>query len=164
MTKIFISHSNKDSEFAMQLANSLTEVGIDVWSMEADIRVGKKWSAAVQEGLDTCEAMILVLSPDSMASNNVEDEWQYYLDKRKRVFPVRWKPADLHFQLSRLQYVDFYEKEFARAFNHLCIELKRSGITVNGFDGQMHVIESDDAGSYPRRTVINLSHFEVEQT
>ena len=100
MTKIFISHSTKDTEFARQIAQALIEVGISVWIDVADIPAGMKWSTAIQNGLKECDAMIVILSPDSMASNNVEDEWQYYLDKGKKVFPVRWRPAEVHFQLN----------------------------------------------------------------
>ena len=70
MLDIFISHSSKDKAFALQLSHALTEIGIVVWNMESDIRSGKKWSTAIQEGLDTCEAMIVVISPEAMAPVN----------------------------------------------------------------------------------------------
>ena len=148
-TKIFVSHSNRDTEFARQLAQALNGAGISVWLDVADIPQGMKWSTAIQQGLNECEAMIVIISPDSMASVNVEDEWQYYLDKKKKVFPVRWKPADVHFQLSRIQYIDFHEKEFAGAFDRLSAELKRNGIAVSAAQGQMHEIKSDSATPPP---------------
>lgn len=128
MTKIFISHSSKDTDFAVRLAQTLTKMGITVWIDLEDIPAGMKWSTVIQQGLNECEAMIVILSPDAMASRNVEDEWQYYLDKRKKLIPVRWKPVDVHFQLNRIQYIDFYEQEFSRAFAQLISELERQGI------------------------------------
>lgn len=144
MTKIFISHSSKDTEFALQVAKALTEVGIDVWIMEADIPAGMKWSTAIQHGLDQCEAMIVIISPDAMASLNVEDEWQYYFDKKKRVFPVRWKPAEVHFQLSRIQYIDFHKQEFKEAFRRLSAELEHSGVVTASLKGEIHTLRAND--------------------
>ncbi len=86
MTKIFISHSSSDNDFAQQLAHAMTEVGVDVWIDLSDIHTGMKWSTAVQNGLNECDAMIVVITPEAMLSNNVEDEWQYYFDKGKAVF------------------------------------------------------------------------------
>lgn len=148
MTKIFISHSSNDTDFARQLAQALTEVGIDVWIDVNSIRAGSRWNDAVQEGLKTCDAMILILTPDSMESPNVGDEWLYYLRRQKPIFTVLWKPTDIHFQLERIQYIKFHEQEFTAAFERLRAELERQGIIVSGAPGEMHEIRSD--GATPR--------------
>ena len=144
MTKIFISHSSKDTEFAKQLAHALTEIGIDVWIDVTSIRAGKRWNDEIQAGLTACDAMIVVITPEAMASENVGDEWLYYLRRGKPLFTVLWKPADIHFQLERIQYIKFHEQEFAGAFEKLGAELKRSGIGVVGSDGEMHEIQLSD--------------------
>jgi len=89
MTKIFISHSSKDEAFTHKLATSLKEIGADIWlDIKGDIPAGMKWSTAIQDGLEKCALMILIISPESMASTNVEDEWQYYLDEKKPIIPI----------------------------------------------------------------------------
>ncbi len=128
MVRIFISYSRKDEVFASQLAADLDGLGADVWIDVDDIPAGMKWSTAIQQGLDACEVMIVVISPDSMASRNAEDEWQSYLDDGKPVIPVLWRPARVHFQLRRIQYVDFHTQEYAPAFAQLHSELRRQGI------------------------------------
>ena len=112
MTKVFISYSHADQPFATRLANSLPALGIEPWIDHGGIHGGARWSSSVQQALDECEALILVLSPDSMASGNVEDEWQYALDKGKPVLPILLKPTDVHFQLGRIQYTDFHGQPF----------------------------------------------------
>lgn len=131
MARIFISYSRRDEAFARQLARSLSELGADIWIDVADIPAGMKWSRAIQQGLDLCEVMIVIISPDSMASSNVEDEWQYYLDEGKPVIPVLYRPAKIHFQLSRIQYVNFHSQDYDLALRQLHGELRRKGVRIN---------------------------------
>ena len=145
MTKLFISHSSKDNEFALKLAEQLIEKGFEVWIDKSDIRAGKIWWDEVQRGLDEGDAMILVISQDAMDLRNVADEWGYYLDEEKPIVPVHWLPAKVHFRLRGLQYVNFRDAEFAGAFEHLCSELERNGFALSDSNGQMHVIGSADA-------------------
>jgi hypothetical protein len=130
MKRIFISYSRLDRDFARRLAKSLAELGADVWIDYEDIAAGRKWSSAIQEGLDTSDGLLVVISPDSMASSNVEDEWQYFLDSGKPVIPILYKAAKFHFQLHRLQYIDFSNQRFGDSFGKLLDELKLKGIPL----------------------------------
>ena len=130
MADIFISYSRSDVTFATRLATSLANLGADIWIDVEDIPAGMKWSKAIQHGLASCDVMIIVISPDSMNSPNVEDEWQYYLDKKKSVIPVLLRPAEVHFQLSRIQYVDFDKQDYDTAFAQLYSELRRKGVEL----------------------------------
>lgn len=120
MIRVFISYSRADAEFARRLATDLDRLGATIWLDTDDIPPGANWSTAVQEGLDTCDVMILVVSPESMTSDNVADEWQYFRDEKKPIIPLRWRPASrLHFQLRRLQYVDFHGQSYDTALGLL---------------------------------------------
>jgi hypothetical protein len=44
VTKVFISYSRKDIEFARKLAASLSEAGINVWIDVEDVPPGTNWS------------------------------------------------------------------------------------------------------------------------
>ncbi|MBN2306249.1 MAG: TIR domain-containing protein [Anaerolineae bacterium] len=124
MTRIFISYSRQDEDFARQIATDLDRLGADVWIDVDDIPAGVNWSTAIQGGLDTCETLLLILSPDSMGSNNVTDEWQYFRDEKKLIIPVLWRPVDhMHFQLRRLQRVDFFTQPYDAALRELYTRL-----------------------------------------
>jgi hypothetical protein len=127
--KVFISYSRKDEVFVHKLVDSLSKAGADIWIDVEDIPSGMKWSTAIQEGLDTCHIMVVVISPDSMASRNVEDEWQYYMDERKIILPVLCRPAKIHFQLKRIQYIDFYQRPYDMAFERLCGDIKTKTVS-----------------------------------
>lgn len=128
--RVFISYSRADEAFARRLATSLAETGMDVWIDLEDIAAGTKWSRAIQQGLDSAEVMIVIISPESMASNNVEDEWQYFLDHKKPVVPLLLRPAKIHFQLNRIQYVDFHQQNYYHALNQLYAEFQRRGVKL----------------------------------
>ncbi len=140
MSSVFISYSRKDEAFSRQLAASLSEMGLDVWIDVDDIPVGQKWSSAIQQGLDKADLMILVISPDSMASQNVEDEWQYFLDSRKTVVPVLARPAKIHFQLNRVQYIDFHNQDYRQAFEQLVRKLREQGLSLPTEPGALPVL------------------------
>ncbi|MBC8171018.1 MAG: toll/interleukin-1 receptor domain-containing protein [Anaerolineae bacterium] len=124
MIQIFISYSRRDRQFAQQLSESLHTVGLGVWIDLQDIHAGSKWGEAIQEGLDNSQAMIVVISPDSMNSENVKDEWQYFFDHKKPIIPVLFRPAKVHFQLNRIQHIDFHSQSYDAAFTALCEQLE----------------------------------------
>ena len=115
MIRIFISHSHSDKAFSTRLAAALRERGFEPWIDHEGIRGGARWSTSIQEGLDACQALVLVLSPTAMGSSNVEDEWQYALDEGTPIVPVLVEPTRVHFQLKRIQHIDFLERDFGEA-------------------------------------------------
>lgn len=125
LSRYFISYSRKDAEFVKKLHASLRDAGIDSWLDTSEIHQGEDWADAIQRGLEESNAMLLVISPDSMASRHVSDEWKYYLnnEKPKKVHPIRIKPANIHFQLHPLNYIDFVERDYETAFAALVREL-----------------------------------------
>jgi hypothetical protein len=88
MTNAFISYAHADAAFATRLATALPGLGIEPWIDRDGIHGGARWSSSIQQALNECNVLILVLTPASMASSNVEDEWQYALDKGKPVITV----------------------------------------------------------------------------
>jgi RNA-directed DNA polymerase len=126
--KVFISYARAQAEFARGLVSSLSERGIGTWIDIDDISGGANWGNAIQDGLKICDAMILILTPDSMKSSNVQDEWQYYRDTNKPIIPILYKHTDRHFQINRLQYVDFISNNYERALGLLLRELSKCGI------------------------------------
>lgn len=131
MSSIFVSYSRSDEAFARKLGRALSDAGLDVWIDVEDIPAGMKWSSAIQHGLDNANLMIVIISPTSMESRNVEDEWQYYLDNNKPIIPVLLEPAKIHFQLARIQYIDFHRQDFDSAYNRLVVELRSKGINIS---------------------------------
>jgi WD40 repeat protein len=120
MTRVFISYSRTDEKFARRLATDLDRLGASIWIDVDDIPPGVNWSSAIQRGLDECDVLLLIMSPESMASANVADEWQYFRDEGKPIIPVMWKATpSIHFQLRRIQYINFDGQNYDTALGTL---------------------------------------------
>jgi RNA-directed DNA polymerase len=135
-SRVFISYSRSDKEFVLVLTAALVKLGVSVWLDINDISPGSNWGTAIQEGLDCCTLMILVMTPASIESRNVANEWQYYYDNNKPIIPIRLKSVTMPYQLNRLQYLDFSVYNEAQQLPDLEISklarhLSRSGFSVN---------------------------------
>ena len=108
----FISYSRADSSFAVRLAKDLKSAGFDVWLDQLDIPTGARWDDEVEIALDSCKTFMIVLSPESLQSQNVKDEIGFAIDSGKDILPLRIKSGDIPFRLRRFQYVDFSKRSY----------------------------------------------------
>ena len=75
MVSVFLSHSSKDKPFVRDLADALEAGGeLKVWLDEREIDYGANIVLKIAEGLDA-DVVLLILSPDSVDSNWVKEEW-----------------------------------------------------------------------------------------
>jgi len=122
VAKYIFSYAREDSAFVLELAQQLRAYGVDLWLDQLDILPGQRWDRAVESALASCGGMIAVLSPHSVASNNVMDEVSYALQEEKHLVPILLQPCDVPFRLRRVQHVDFtvgYDAGFARLLKAL---------------------------------------------
>lgn len=122
----FISYSRDDKNFALALAKELRSSGFLVWLDQLDIPTGSRWDDEVEKALENCEIFMVILTPNSIASNNVKDEIGYAIDSNKQILPILLENAKVPFRLRRFQYVDFTSKnhdEGIEAAKQLLIKL-----------------------------------------
>ncbi|MBI4345947.1 MAG: TIR domain-containing protein [Elusimicrobia bacterium] len=121
--KVFVSYARVDEPFVTRLANGLIKQNIDVWLDRYRIEPAKSWARQIGEALDRCGVMLLVLSPASVASENVDDEWNYFLDTKRPVVVARLKACKVPYRLSKLQYVDFAGQDYDQALARVAATL-----------------------------------------
>lgn len=106
--QVFVSYAREDQSFALQMVDDLMGEQIPVWLDQIAIKPGEHYDKAIQTALKSSEVMILILSNASVKSDNVADEYHYFLRNKKTIIPVLttdFSMADIPFQLSRLQYI-----------------------------------------------------------
>jgi TIR domain len=107
MSNFFVCYAREDSEFAVKLVNHLRERGVSLWFDQHDISPGDRWDSAVGKALLESPSLLIILSPHSIASENVMDEFAQAKKLGKRIVPVLHRACNIPFQIARLQYIDF---------------------------------------------------------
>jgi TIR domain-containing protein/Ig-like domain-containing protein len=108
----FISYSRDNSDFAVRFARDLKAAGFDIWLDQLDIPKGSRWDDEVERALESSSTFMIVLSPESIESQNVKDEVGYALDGGKHILPLLLRPCKIPFRLRRFQFVDFTDKPY----------------------------------------------------
>ena len=104
---LFFSYARADSEFVLKLATDLRSAGASIWIDQLDLPPGVPWDDAIQKALRTCPALVVVLSPTSVAARNVMDEVSFALQNAKQLVPIVYRKCDIPYRLARLNYIDF---------------------------------------------------------
>ncbi|HRC87738.1 MAG TPA: toll/interleukin-1 receptor domain-containing protein [Thermoanaerobaculia bacterium] len=89
----FISYSHQDADWARAFARSLQDLGLQVWFDEFKVRPGELVGQSVEEALRESEALILVLSEESLQSPWLNFELGLALGTGKRLVAI--VPGDL---------------------------------------------------------------------
>lgn len=107
MPRYFLSYARADADFALRLADDLRASGVELWIDQRDIVPSQRWDRAVEGALRDCTAVVVVLSPRAVASENVLDEVGFAIDHQKDVIPVLLETCDVPIRINRMQRVEF---------------------------------------------------------
>ena len=129
MGQVFISYSRRDSETIESIVSQLEAEGIDVWLDREDIKPGQQWRKQIVEAIDTAEAFVLNLSPDSGASDNVLKELNLAEEALEPfILPVMLKdmkiPDTMRYQLAGTQFIAYF-MDSKRGVQDLIAEIKK---------------------------------------
>lgn len=95
MKKVFISHSSADKAFVKTINDDLKSNGIETWVDEDVLALGDDLDLQIKKGIRRADVFILVLSNDSLKSEWVKNELNFYLNgkvsSKKRFIPVIYK-------------------------------------------------------------------------
>lgn len=114
--KIFISHSHKDNQFGIKLAQDLKRKlgnNVKVWyDADGGLNGGDRWWTKILEELVSSSVFIVIVSPDAMASKWVDDEisiaWAHKNSQQgKLIIPLLYQKCKVREDLSTLQLVSF---------------------------------------------------------
>ena len=103
---IFVSYSSNDRPFALGLVKELQSMGANVWIDQLGIGLGENWDTAIEEALEKSETFMLILSPTSVESQNVQDEVSVAINTKKKLVPILIKECELPMRWQRRQYAD----------------------------------------------------------
>ena len=121
--EIFISHSDRDRQFASDLVEVLRRHGVAVWYNRTDLVGSQQWHDEIGAALHRCDWFAIVLSPNAVNSMWVKRELMYALTQKRlkdKIIPLLYFPCEYSWALSGYQLVDF-----SRSFEDGCRDLLR---------------------------------------
>ena len=125
---IFISYARKDQERAEPLVSMLKEGGFSVWMDKGNIEAARLWSEQIVQAIKECRTLILLVSRNSLDSDNVLKEVMLASESKKKILPVYLEPCDLpdrfRYQLAGIQHIEFYDLDSTRVREKICTSLK----------------------------------------
>ena len=114
-TRIFISYSSEDADFALRLGKDLKSKGLNIWLDQLELRPGDDWESKVEDALDISEQFLIILSLTSVKSDNVRNELRFAKDEKKRIIPVLYQKCKIPLSLRQKQRSDF-TKDYDEGF------------------------------------------------
>ncbi len=106
MGQFFLSYARADQEIALKFARDLKAAGADIWVDQIDIKPSERWDRSVEAGVRDSVGIVLMMSPRSVASENVLDEISVALDAGKQVIPILIQACQAPLRLARVQFID----------------------------------------------------------
>lgn len=88
MSDVFISHVEEDGEVGVMIAEGLAAAGYTTWYYERDSYPGPDYLEQIDRAISESHAVIVVISPTALASQQVEDEVKWAREQGKRFIPV----------------------------------------------------------------------------
>src|SRR5450432_1062626 len=123
MADVFISYSRQDKDFVIRLHEGLIAAKREVWIDWEGILPTAEWLKEIYRGIDSADAVIVVLSPSFIASDICNREVAYAIQCKKRLIPLVWLDIDsqqVHAHLQELNWIFFrQEDDFDHAFKVL---------------------------------------------
>lgn len=122
--KVFISYKSEYRDFARRVQQRLRAWGYRTWFDMDDIPKGAYFRHAIQEGLDTSDVLVGVMTQEAFQSREVMAEWDYFLSQNKDVVPLKYRECRPLYHLVTIQWIDFTADE-RRGFAQLRATLRR---------------------------------------
>src|SRR5437588_2026479 len=141
---IFISYSHSDSDFVDRLDVDLRQQGFATWMDRQRLAGGQRWRRELQEAVERAQVLLIVLSPEAVASVNVQIEYDFALDERKAVIPVYYRQCTVPMELRAIQWIDFrtsYEQGIAGLLQALHIQRDKLTPTASPVNNGTNVPE-----------------------
>ena len=140
MTSIFISHSSSDLDEALEIREQLIGRGFQIWMAAEDIQPGVNFAEEITKSIHQSDAVVVLLSPESIASPHVKREVNLTIDRQKFLIPVllggsrdfiATLPEDWKYWLTVVQVLK-YESGYAAA-EEIAYTLEKKSEEVNKF-------------------------------
>jgi len=111
----FISYSRRDKVFVQKLEAALEGAGVNTWVDWQGIPLSADWMAEIKAAIESSDAFIFVISPDSLSSKVCGDELELGLNYNKKLVPILHrepeKDQNMHTKVAATNWVYLREED-----------------------------------------------------
>lgn len=125
---IFISYHRSDAGVARQVREYFSTRGVATWMDEFDIPAGAYWPDEIDKGLEDSHTVVGLVSPDSIASRNVKNEWDWALENARPLVLLLLRPCTIPHRYISISWIDATNGDLDSALDALG--------TATGFRGE----------------------------
>jgi TIR domain len=127
---IFISYARTDSSFTDRLEADLQARNFYTWVDRRKLEGGQVWLDELENAIERCHVLLVVLSPNAVKSDYVRMEYRYAQKLGKSVIPLEYQSCQkVPIDLNSLQWVSF-TGEYEKGLGELLIALSPIEITT----------------------------------
>ncbi|MCU0464230.1 MAG: TIR domain-containing protein [Anaerolineae bacterium] len=91
---IFVSYSRRNVDFTRVVVEKLKASEHEVWVDWEDIPYSSDWWKEITRGMDACQAVVLIVTPDFLRSDVCNKEMVYARSCNKRIIPILHQEID----------------------------------------------------------------------
>ena len=126
---VFISYSSNDQDKVVKLADRLRSAGVSIWVDESGIGAATLWSKEIAGAIKGCKVLLLMVTPNSIQSENVVKEVTLAAEQRKKILPVVLAPTQipeaLEYHLAGIQHLDVSGRSTSESAEEILPALQR---------------------------------------
>ena len=88
MTQVFLCHAKEEQWLVDRVQLTLMRECWTIWSHQSDVQPGILLQEAIDQGIESADNVIYLLSPNSLRSSSCQREIEYAIALNKRIIPV----------------------------------------------------------------------------
>ena len=147
--QVFISYHRSNLAVAERVRGHLAAHGVRTWMDRYDIPVGAYWPDEIDRGLVESGFVLGLLSPDSVESRNVKNEWDWALQNGKQLVLLKTRPCVIPHRYVSVNFIEADEGRFDQALREL---VRLPGLTA------AHVDEPIPVTRYARSGDVSVAY------
>jgi hypothetical protein len=124
---LFVSYAHKDSKLVFPEMKFLHEQGYRIWYDEG-IDPGNEWPEMIAKALESCSQFLVFVSPNAVNSQNVRNEINFAINRRKPFVAVHIQetalPTGLELRMGDIQAILKYRMDVPRYLRQMEKTLK----------------------------------------
>ncbi len=147
-SRIFVSHSSRDNDWCRCFVSTLQGIGYSVWFDEKGLYTGEQWIAKIEQELQSRDTFLIIVTPNSWASEWVQKELRLAMSQRKRIVAVFYKSTNVDGFIRTYQRIDVLGQDCTVAA-HAVSDALEAPSDRQDFAGRLVVVKPGSTGLVP---------------